>query len=106
MCYAINHADSFANVKKKWIKELRQHGPEVPVILVGTKLDLREGKSKAAVSTSEGRSVAKEIGAVDYMECSALTQKNLRNVFERAVRAVVSPEVGAAEGKCTKCLIS
>ena len=106
MCYAINRPDSFANVKKKWIKELREHGPEVPVILVGTKLDLREEKGKAAISVSEGKSVAKEIGAVEYMECSALTQKNLRNVFERAVRAVISPNMGKEEGGCAKCVVS
>ena len=32
-----------------------------------------------------------EISAVKYLECSGLTQKGLKMVFEEAVRAVLTP---------------
>lgn len=33
---------SFNNVEEKWIPEIKQHMPNVPFILVGTQIDLRE----------------------------------------------------------------
>ena len=67
---------------------------------MGTKLDLREDKATAdnlrskkmePVSYEQALAVAKEIKAVKYLECSALTQRNLKSVFDEAIRLVTIP---------------
>ena len=68
-------------------------GPSQParMILVGTKLDLREGKPEAqrdmCVSTEEGEQLAHSIKADMYIECSAKAETNVKRVFDEAVKA-------------------
>ena len=74
-------------------------------MLVGTKIDLRDDKDTLESLKGEklptpemGESMAKEIGAIAYMECSALTQEGLKKVFESAIRSVIG---SGAEGAAT-----
>ena len=69
--------------------------PEVPQLLVGTKLDLRnddavleklKGQGLSPISTEQGHELAKKIKAVKYLECSAKTSQNLKMVFDEAVK--------------------
>lgn len=100
ICFSLVSPPSFENVKTKWYPEISHHAPNTPIILVGTKLDLREDretldklreKRQQPVTYSQGVQVAKEIGAEKYLECSALTQKGLKTVFDEAIRAVLVP---------------
>ena len=84
-------------IGKQWFPEIDHHAPSVPIILVGTKLDLREDpatleslrqKRMEPVSYDQALIVAKEIRAHKYLECSALTQRNLKSVFDEAIRYV------------------
>ena len=42
----------------------------------------------APIQYSQVVQMARDIGAVKYLECSALTQKGLKTVFDEAIRAV------------------
>ncbi|KAL1631862.1 Rho GTPase protein rac1 [Neofusicoccum ribis] len=95
ICFSIVSPPSFDNVKAKWYPEIEHHAPGVPIILVGTKLDLRDDeatreslrqKKMAPIQYEQAVQVAKEIKAHKYLECSALTQRNLKSVFDEAIR--------------------
>ncbi|KAJ7331280.1 hypothetical protein OS493_020069 [Desmophyllum pertusum] len=54
MCFSIDSPDSLENIPKKWIPEARHFCPNVPIILVGNKQDLRnDEKHKERVSKDE-----------------------------------------------------
>ena len=91
VCFSVTSPASFENVKEKWFPEVHHHCPGVPCLIVGTQIDLRDdsqvieklARQKQRPVTSElGERLARELGAVKYVECSALTQKGLKNVFD------------------------
>lgn len=93
ICFDTSLWDSLDNVVTKWAPEVKENCPNKPLVLVGTKIDKRkETKSKSCVSTSKGKSVAKQIGAVDYLECSALTSDGLTTVFSETIQIAVNGE--------------
>jgi len=52
------------------------------------------------ITYPQGLQMAKEISAVRYLECSALTQKGLKNVFDEAIVAALEPQVVRKKSKC------
>ncbi|KAG6388471.1 hypothetical protein SASPL_149898 [Salvia splendens] len=71
-----------SNTFPTWIPELRHYAPGVPIILVGTKLDLRDDKQffidhpgAVPITTAQGEELKKLIGAPAYIECSSKTQQ-------------------------------
>jgi len=100
ICFSLFSPESFENVTKKWNAEIIQHAPDTPIILVGTKLDLRtkpeaiqslKENNQEPISKVQGEQLAKQIGAKRYLECSALSQEGLAKVFEEAVKVILFP---------------
>jgi len=109
VCFSVTSQASFENVKEKWIPEVKHHCPGVPIILVGTQVDLREDQGmkqklerqkQMPISYDQADRRSKEEGCVKYVECSALTQKGLKNVFDEAIVAALEPPVDKKKSKC------
>ena len=96
------------NVANKWIPELNNHAPGVPIILVGSKIDLRDG-SREASSFEEGVELAERVDnktntVHGYMEISSLKNEGLNELFQEVVRLGLLHKTFIKK-KSIKCLI-
>eukprot|EP01101_Sappina_pedata_P012358 TRINITY_DN846_c0_g3_i1.p1 TRINITY_DN846_c0_g3~~TRINITY_DN846_c0_g3_i1.p1 ORF type:complete len:215 (+),score=31.68 TRINITY_DN846_c0_g3_i1:52-696(+) len=96
LCFSVVCPASLDNIAK-WFAEVERCCPEAKIILVGTKIDLRNDKKlngEKLLTAEVIENVANKIRAKAYLECSAYTQEGLKNVFEEAVRTVINPAPG------------
>ncbi|KAI3724858.1 hypothetical protein L1987_64625 [Smallanthus sonchifolius] len=98
LAFSLISRASYENVLKKWMPELRRFAPNVPVVLVGTKLDLRNDNGYLAdhagydvITSAQGEELRKQIGAAAYIECSSKTQQNVKAAFDTAIKVVLQP---------------
>ncbi|KAL4204501.1 hypothetical protein AMTRI_Chr01g110200 [Amborella trichopoda] len=97
LVYDVTRQATFENVER-WLKELRDHtDPNIVVMLIGNKSDLRH---LVAVSTEDGKSFA-ERESLYFMETSALESTNVENAFAEVLtqiyRIVSKKAVDASE---------
>lgn len=95
LCFSVTCHTSFENVTSKWLPEIRRNClQDVPIILVGTQSDLRSNETVLAeldrynekpVPVTTAQQLAKSIGSVMYIECSAMKNQNVKDVFDAAI---------------------
>ena len=61
-------------------------------------------KKTSPISYAQACQMQKDISAVKYLECSALTQKGLKTVFDEAIRAVLCPDIKPKKKKVCEVL--
>ena len=113
VCFSLVNPASYENVKSKWYPEVSHFSEHTPIVLVGTKQDLRKDivtierlkdKHQAPITYAEGLKLKKDIGAVKYVECSALTQEGVRDVFNESLKVVMQP-IGKPKRRRKRCSI-
>jgi len=110
--FSIDFPVSLGNVQDKWYPEVAHFCEGTPLILVGTKTDLRRdeqtrrmlgAQGQTPVTAEHGASVAKEIGA-RYIECSAKTGSGVQEVFALALKESMKGKWGK-KLKQRRCVI-
>ncbi|XP_024301306.1 rho-related GTP-binding protein RhoG [Oncorhynchus tshawytscha] len=109
ICFSVASPPSFENVKHKWHPEVTHHCPNTPILLVGTKKDLRndpevlkklKDQNQMTITQQQGTALARQIQAIKYLECSALNQDGIKEVFAEGVRAFLNPQPVATKKPC------
>lgn len=127
LCFAIDSKDSLENVQNKWVGEIADHCEGVKLVLVALKCDLRnddgddedEDEHLNGVGSGSGRSnlityeegleMAKKIGALRYLECSAKKNRGVNEAFTEAARCALTAKPKGAndddEDQGSSCII-
>ncbi|CAI9089160.1 OLC1v1023671C1 [Oldenlandia corymbosa var. corymbosa] len=84
LVYDVTRRATFENVER-WLRELRDHtDPNIVVMLIGNKSDLRH---LVAVPTEDGKALA-ERESLYFMETSALEATNVENAFAEVLTQI------------------
>lgn len=111
ICFSQVSPASFENVLTKWHPEVSHYCSNTPIILVGTKVDLvtdieiiqrLENQGRAPITFLQGVEMQKKIGAIKFVQCSAITQTGIKDVFDNAVRAVLQRHIKRKKNKRKK----
>lgn len=96
LCFSTVSQASHDAIRDKWAPEVNHYIPEVPHILVGTKIDLREAQHPdpnsgkfEPITPEMGQAMAKQIKAAKYLEVSSKTRQGLEDVFNQAIDLVL-----------------
>ena len=105
LCFSVVDKASYDNIEQVWLPELAQFVQNPTILLVGTKTDLRDDpaitKKGPVLTPQQGKAKAQQIGAIGYVECSAIKNKGVKEVFDTAIQFATS----TAEGGCACLLI-
>lgn len=105
LCFSTISQASYDAIKEKWAPEVQHFIPNIPHILVGTKIDLREEKHPdpnsgkfEPITVEQAQKMANDINAVKYMEVSSKTGKGIQEVYNEAVGMVLKEREGNGNG--------
>ena len=122
LCFSLISRTSLLNAASKWAPELRaydkRNGTHTPIILIGTKLDvrndpllcsqvqaaagevsgMRNSSTSDVVTYEEGLHTSRKMGCAAYVECSAMTQDGLKLAFDSAINVALKKKISERQG--------
>lgn len=123
LCFSVESKDSLENIESKWVGEIAENCPGVKIVLVALKCDLRENddaadevdtaatadgeprrEKKECITYQQGLEVARRIGALRYLECSAMRNRGVNEAFTEAARVALSVK-GVGGKDDSKCVV-
>ena len=96
ICFSVVNPASFQNVKEEWVPELKEYAPNVPFLLIGTQIDLRDDPKTLArlndmkekpICVEQGQKLAKEVTQplqnlkINVNEAKVVTEANIYCAF-------------------------
>uniref|UniRef100_A0A914HIM4 Uncharacterized protein n=1 Tax=Globodera rostochiensis TaxID=31243 RepID=A0A914HIM4_GLORO len=86
LCFSVTRPSSLSSATQRWLPEIRSLAPSAPILLIGTQSDRRLLSHRS--DTVEAKLMAQlteRLQMSNCLECSAVTQHNLKEVFDLAI---------------------
>ena len=107
LCYSMISQESLTSIEDFWVKELRENSPDIPIVLVGTHSDLAYYKDRGFEPIEfKAKNLSKKLNLNACLECSSLTQQDLKNVFDQAICLCSNPTEDKESLNKNKCIIN
>ncbi|OHT13270.1 small GTP-binding protein [Tritrichomonas foetus] len=87
LCFALDSKQSFLNLTERWIGEVKHYCKDAKIILIGTKLDLRQAGNPNHVTDQEAQGFVNEQKCFQFVPCSPKTGEGIDKVFPAAAKA-------------------
>ncbi len=85
LVYDVTSRETFESLPS-WVEEINKHAGNIPIILVGNKVDLEAYRQ---VSKEEGLKLAEKLNLHGFYEASARTGLNVNEIFESPIRLII-----------------
>lgn len=87
LVYDVTRHNTFSEIKNKWLADFQKYvKKEGAYILIGNKIDLEDQR---IVQTEEGKKLANEVNACDFIETSAKLGNNVEKAFQNLVKQIL-----------------
>ncbi|NHJ20265.1 MAG: GTP-binding protein [Candidatus Lokiarchaeota archaeon] len=93
LVYDVTNRESFENIDINWYSEIMKASPNIVLILVGNKIDLKEER---VVSTEEGEALSQKL-KLTYLETSAKTGENINDAFRMLALQIIKKYIETQE---------
>lgn len=99
LLYDITKPQTLDNISE-WVNVVRKKGGNIPIMLIGTKLELAEDQRE--ISTEQGKLIAKKYNFSAFAEVSAKTGQNVNLAFQTLVEITLADAMRRRDKKKKK----
>ena len=82
VCFPVTELKQDVTALANELRVFKEGAKMDSVVLVGTKIDLKDGK---AITAKKGWNLARELGAKIYLECSSTNRDSVRELFKEVI---------------------
>lgn len=117
MAFSTIQRKTYDNISKAWLNEKNKYMQKSKIVLIGTKSDLKSSTEdewnkllrdnviqqvdfKNPITIKEGEKLAKKIKAFKYCETSAKSGEGVKEAFDAAIIAAITPN---NDNRCPLC---